>query len=134
MAARRGVKAGFAIRVNPDVDASTHPYISTGLSRHKFGIAIAEAPAVYEQARRFANLAAEGVSCHIGSQILDPSPILEAVEKVLALACLAAVFRGSRSGTWISAAGWASRTTRANRRRRSALSSPACGSACATSG
>src|SRR3954467_11971209 len=47
MAARRGVKAGFAIRVNPDVDASTHPYISTGLSRHKFGIAISEAPAVY---------------------------------------------------------------------------------------
>jgi diaminopimelate decarboxylase len=91
MAARRGVKAGFAIRVNPDVDASTHPYISTGLSRHKFGIALAEAPAVYQQARRFSNLVAEGVSCHIGSQILDPSPILEAVEKVLALvACLRA--------------------------------------------
>jgi diaminopimelate decarboxylase len=86
MAARRGVKAGFAIRVNPDVDASTHPYISTGLSRHKFGIAIAAAAAVYEQARSFPNLMAEGVSCHIGSQILDPSPILEAVDKVLALA------------------------------------------------
>jgi diaminopimelate decarboxylase len=86
MAARRGVKAGFAIRVNPDVDASTHPYISTGLSRHKFGIAIAEAAAVYEHARRFPNLVAEGVSCHIGSQILDPSPILEAVDKVIELA------------------------------------------------
>jgi diaminopimelate decarboxylase len=86
MAARRGVRAEFSIRVNPDVDASTHPYISTGLSQHKFGIAISEAPAVYERARRFQNLSAEGVSCHIGSQILDPSPIREAVDKVLALA------------------------------------------------
>src|SRR5579863_1575115 len=91
MAARRGVKAGFSIRVNPDVDAVTHPYISTGLSLHKFGIAIAEAPAVYERSLRFRNLAAEGVSCHIGSQILDTSPILEAVDKALALAaCLRA--------------------------------------------
>jgi len=86
MAARLGVTAGFAIRVNPDVDAVTHPYISTGLSRHKFGIAIAEAAAVYERARAFRNLSAEGVSCHIGSQILDPSPILEAVDKMLAFA------------------------------------------------
>src|SRR6516225_2439036 len=86
MAARRGVKAAFSIRVNPDVDAITHPYISTGLSQHKFGIGIADAMQVYEQSRRFQNLAAEGVSCHIGSQILDPSPILEAVDKVLGLA------------------------------------------------
>jgi len=86
MAARRGVKAGFAIRVNPDVDAVTHPYISTGLSEHKFGIALAEAVEVYRRSRLFRNLAAEGVSCHIGSQILDPSPIREAVDKLLALA------------------------------------------------
>jgi diaminopimelate decarboxylase len=86
MAARRGVKAGFSIRVNPDVDAATHPYISTGLSKHKFGIAMAEAARVYEHARAYRNLAAEGVSCHIGSQLLDPSPILEAVDRVLALA------------------------------------------------
>ncbi|MDR3700434.1 MAG: diaminopimelate decarboxylase [Candidatus Sulfopaludibacter sp.] len=85
-AERLGVKAGFAIRVNPDVDASTHPYISTGLHQHKFGIAIQEAPAVYERARRFRNLTAEGVSCHIGSQMLDPAPIFEALEKALALA------------------------------------------------
>jgi len=91
MAARRGVRAGFAVRVNPDVDAATHAYISTGLSEHKFGINIAEAGAVYERSRQFRNLSAEGVSCHIGSQILDPSPILEAVDKVLALAsCLRA--------------------------------------------
>jgi diaminopimelate decarboxylase len=86
MAARRGVTAGFAIRVNPDVDASTHPYISTGLSQHKFGIAIAEAAQVYDRARRFPHLSPNGVSCHIGSQILDPKPILEAVDKVLELA------------------------------------------------
>lgn len=86
LAARRGVKAGFGIRVNPDVDAATHPYISTGLSEHKFGIAMSEALGVYERARQLKNLSADGVSCHIGSQILDPSPILEAVDKVLALA------------------------------------------------
>jgi len=86
IAARRGASAGFAIRVNPDVNAATHPYISTGLSQHKFGIDIAEAVAVYARARQFRNLSAEGISCHIGSQILDPKPIFEAVDKVLALA------------------------------------------------
>lgn len=86
IAARRGVEAGFAVRVNPDVDAVTHPYISTGLTEHKFGIALDEAAGVYERARRFRNLKAEGVSCHIGSQILDPTPIYEAVDKVLRLA------------------------------------------------
>jgi diaminopimelate decarboxylase len=86
IAARLGVRAGFSIRVNPDVDAATHPYISTGLSQHKFGIAIAEAAEVYERSRQFGSLAAEGVSCHIGSQILDPSPLLEAVDRVVALA------------------------------------------------
>ncbi|HUP03276.1 MAG TPA: diaminopimelate decarboxylase [Bryobacteraceae bacterium] len=86
LAARLGVKAGFSIRVNPDVDAITHPYISTGLSSHKFGIDIREAAAVYEGSRRYPNLMAEGVSCHIGSQMLDPSPILEALQKTLALA------------------------------------------------
>jgi diaminopimelate decarboxylase len=86
LAGRLGVKAGFAVRVNPDVDASTHPYISTGLSEHKFGLPIADAPGVYERARGLQNLTADGVSCHIGSQILDPSPIQEAVDKVLALA------------------------------------------------
>ena len=86
LAARHGVRASFAIRVNPDVDAVTHPYISTGLRRHKFGIAIAEAEGLYERARGLRNLVAEGVSCHIGSQLLDTGPILEAVDRVLALA------------------------------------------------
>jgi diaminopimelate decarboxylase len=86
LAARLGTRAGFSIRVNPDVDAATHPYISTGLHEHKFGIDIAEAEAVYERARARGNLEATGVSCHIGSQILDLSPLLEALDKVLALA------------------------------------------------
>src|ERR1039457_1255491 len=85
LAARRGAKAGFAIRVNPDVDASTHPYISTGLREHKFGIDIAEAEAVYQRTRAFPNLVAEGVSCHIGSQLMDTNPILEALGRVLTL-------------------------------------------------
>jgi diaminopimelate decarboxylase len=89
IAARHGVKVGYSVRVNPDVDPFTHPYISTGLTEHKFGIAISQARAVYERARNLQSLVAEGVSCHIGSQILDPSPILEAVDKVVALAdCL----------------------------------------------
>ena len=81
----RGVIANFAMRVNPDVDAVTHPYISTGLRDHKFGIDIAEAPEVYQRSLAFTHLRAAGVSCHIGSQILDYTPILEAADKVLNL-------------------------------------------------
>ena len=86
LAARRGVRASFSLRVNPDVDAKTHPYISTGLREHKFGIDIHEAETVYERARAFRNLDAHGVSCHIGSQLLNTSPILLAVDKVVVLA------------------------------------------------
>ncbi len=75
----------MALRVNPDVDAATHPYISTGLRQHKFGIDIAEAEAVYERARALRNLVLEGVSCHIGSQILDIAPMLEVFDKMIAL-------------------------------------------------
>jgi diaminopimelate decarboxylase len=85
LAARANVTARFALRVNPDVNASTHPYISTGMREHKFGIDIAEAEAVYDRSRAFPNLAANGVSCHIGSQILEIDPIVEAADKVLAL-------------------------------------------------
>jgi diaminopimelate decarboxylase len=85
IAERLGVTARFSLRVNPDVDAATHPYISTGLRDHKFGVDIAAAPAIYQRARSLRHLRAAGVSCHIGSQILDFSPILEAAEKVLAL-------------------------------------------------
>jgi diaminopimelate decarboxylase len=85
LAARHGRKASVSLRVNPDVNAATHPYISTGLREHKFGIDIAEAEAVYDRARSLTRLDLRGVSCHIGSQILDTDPILEAVDKVLAL-------------------------------------------------
>jgi diaminopimelate decarboxylase len=86
MAARLGKKAQFSLRVNPDVNAKTHPYIATGLRDHKFGIDFELAEAVYERSRAFSHLAAVGVSCHIGSQILDNSPLIEAAEKVLAMA------------------------------------------------
>lgn len=85
LAARREKQARVALRVNPDVDATTHPYISTGLSAHKFGVDIAEVEAVYERARRLQHLRLEGVSCHIGSQILDTEPMMQAFEKTIAL-------------------------------------------------
>jgi diaminopimelate decarboxylase len=85
LAHRRGVKARVAVRVNPDVDAATHAYISTGRLAHKFGIDIGEAEAVYERARELKNLSIEGVSCHIGSQLLDFAPLIEALDRVLGL-------------------------------------------------
>lgn len=85
MAHRRGVKARVALRVNPDVDAVTHAYISTGRLAHKFGVDIAEAEAIYGRARQHKSLLLEGVSCHIGSQLMDPSPVMQAVDRVLSL-------------------------------------------------
>jgi diaminopimelate decarboxylase len=82
---RSGAPASVAVRVNPDVDASTHPYISTGLREHKFGIDIAEVEAVYARASALENIRLDGVSCHIGSQLLDTRPVLEAVGKMLEL-------------------------------------------------
>lgn len=86
LASRQGVKARAAVRVNPDVDPQTHPYVSTGLKENKFGVDIGEAEAVYLRARELRNVSLEGVSCHIGSQLLDENPIMEAVDKMLALA------------------------------------------------
>jgi diaminopimelate decarboxylase len=85
LASRRDIQARVALRVNPDVDPSTHPYISTGLRQHKFGIDIAEAEAVYERARALPNLLLDGVSCHIGSQITDIAPMLQVFDKMIAL-------------------------------------------------
>ena len=84
-AARRGVVAPFALRVNPDVFAETHPYISTGLSAHKFGVPFAEARALYARARKLKRLRAVGVSVHIGSQIRDPAPFGAAAARVASL-------------------------------------------------
>lgn len=85
VAGKAGRKARVAFRVNPDVDASTHPYISTGMSEHKFGIDITEVESIYAQALQLPNVLVEGVSCHIGSQILDANPLLEAVDKMIGL-------------------------------------------------
>ena len=80
-----GVKAPISIRVNPDVDAKTHPYISTGLKENKFGIDINLAPDVYTRASKMPNLKIEGVDCHIGSQLTETRPFLDALDRVLAL-------------------------------------------------
>ncbi len=85
LAGRLGVRATVAMRANPDVNAVTHPYIATGLRDHKFGVDIAEIEDIYGRARSFANLDATGVSCHIGSQLLDTGPVMEAVDKMLTL-------------------------------------------------
>ena len=80
-----GVSAPISIRVNPDVDAKTHPYISTGLKDNKFGIDIARAPEVYRRAASPSNITIKGVDCHIGSQLIDTSPFLDALDRVLSL-------------------------------------------------
>ena len=85
VAGELGVKAPISLRVNPDVDAGTHPYISTGLKENKFGIDIAEAPAVYARAASLPNLDIHGVDCHIGSQLTSVSPFLDALGRVLSL-------------------------------------------------
>ena len=76
------VRAPIALRVNPDVEASTHKYISTGRSENKFGIALDRVAAVYEQAARMSHLTIRGVQMHIGSQITEARPFAEAIEKV----------------------------------------------------
>lgn len=80
-----GVQAPIALRVNPDVDAKTHKFISTGKSKNKFGIGLDRAAEVYERAAALPNLLIRGVQTHIGSQILDPKPFAEAVEKLIPL-------------------------------------------------
>ncbi|WP_454256525.1 diaminopimelate decarboxylase [Pseudomonas sp. Marseille-Q8238] len=85
VAAELGKTAAISLRVNPDVDAGTHPYISTGLKENKFGIAIADAPAVYARAAALSNLEIVGVDCHIGSQLTTLPPFLDALDRLLAL-------------------------------------------------
>ena len=85
VAAERGVIAPISLRVNPDVDAGTHPYISTGLKENKFGIDIADAEAVYARAAELPNLEILGVDCHIGSQLTTLPPFLDALDRLLAL-------------------------------------------------
>ena len=76
-------EATIAIRVNPDVDAATHPYIATGLNENKFGIAIDDAMAVYQQAARTPGIQVSGIACHIGSQLTSLGPVTDAVARVM---------------------------------------------------
>ncbi|HSJ47847.1 MAG TPA: diaminopimelate decarboxylase, partial [Gammaproteobacteria bacterium] len=86
VAAELGVQAPVSLRVNPDVDAGTHPYISTGLKENKFGIAVEDARAVYRRARELPNLRITGLDCHIGSQLTETRPFVDALARVLDLA------------------------------------------------
>jgi len=85
VAGELGKVAPVSFRVNPDVDPKTHPYISTGLKENKFGVPIADAPALYRLAAELPNLKITGVDCHIGSQLTDLSPLADAADRVLAL-------------------------------------------------
>ena len=85
VAGRLGKKAPISLRVNPNVDAKTHQYISTGLKENKFGVAYDDALNLYRHAAALPNLQVVGIDCHIGSQLLDPSPFAEALEKLLQL-------------------------------------------------
>ncbi len=85
VAARIGKIAPISLRVNPDIDAKTHPYISTGLKANKFGIDITDAPRIYQLAAAYSQLKVCGVDCHIGSQLTETQPFLDALDKVLAL-------------------------------------------------
>lgn len=85
VAGELGVQAPISLRINPDVDANTHPYISTGLRDNKFGIAFDRAPAVYQFAQSLENLDVKGIDCHIGSQLTDIEPFIDATDRLLAL-------------------------------------------------
>lgn len=85
VAAEKGVRAPVSLRVNPDVDAKTHPYISTGLKDNKFGIAIEDATDVYQLIADSDHLDVVGVDCHIGSQLTEVKPFVDALDRVLAL-------------------------------------------------
>lgn len=85
VAAALGKRAPISIRVNPDVDAKTHPYIATGLKENKFGVPIADAPALFARAEALGNVEVKGVDFHIGSQLTSLAPIVDALERALAL-------------------------------------------------
>lgn len=85
IAAKKKMTAPVSLRVNPDVDAKTHPYISTGLKENKFGVAIEEALSVYKKAQAMDAIDLIGIDCHIGSQLTEVAPFVDALDRVLAL-------------------------------------------------
>ncbi len=86
VAGRLGIKAPISLRVNPDVDAETHPYISTGLKKNKFGISMTRAREAYKLAKRLPNITIVGIDCHIGSQLTKTSPFKDAIDRIATLA------------------------------------------------
>lgn len=97
VATSRGQRARIALRVNPDVDAKTHPYISTGLKNNKFGVSLAEAERLYLEAARMPGIEIAGIASHIGSQLLDATPLVDALDRMLAL-----VDRLQTAGIWLT--------------------------------
>jgi diaminopimelate decarboxylase len=85
VAGRLGIRAAVSVRVNPDVDAKTHPYIATGLKASKFGVPYQDALSLYQEATRLGNVKITGIDCHIGSQITEVTPFADALERLLAL-------------------------------------------------
>jgi len=85
LATRSGFNAPVSLRVNPDVDAGTHPYISTGLKENKFGIDTSDALMVYQHAIALSNIDVVGIDCHIGSQLTELAPFLDALDRLLVL-------------------------------------------------
>lgn len=85
LAATQGKVINIAIRVNPDIDARTHPYISTGLKENKFGVELAQALALYQQAANMTHVRSVGLACHIGSQLTELQPFMEAFDCVYQL-------------------------------------------------
>lgn len=85
VAGEMGKQAPVSLRVNPNVDAKTHPYISTGLKENKFGIAFEEALSAYRTAATLPHIRVVGIDCHIGSQLLDDAPLLEALDRLIEL-------------------------------------------------
>jgi diaminopimelate decarboxylase len=86
IASRMGIQAPVALRINPDIDPQTHPYIATGMKEAKFGIAIDQALAWYHEAKALPHLTIRGVSCHLGSQLTETGPFVEALKRVKELA------------------------------------------------
>lgn len=85
IASELNCRAPISLRVNPNVDAQTHPYISTGLKENKFGIPAEEAIALYQQAAKLSHIDILGIDCHIGSQLTDTAPFVDALDKILLL-------------------------------------------------
>ena len=129
MARRLGTVARVALRVNPDIDARSHPYISTGLRQNKFGVDIRRAGEIFAKARSLPGVRMTGVQAHIGSQIVDAEPLAQTAGELAALARRLGEDGFDDRDASTSGAAWASETGGCRRRTtppRSCRGSPAC--------